>query len=379
MLIVPPVPSALNASTSTIEIIDTLLRYASDLGASDLHLDPGEDGVEVRVRCDGALFPVTVLDTGLGATLVGRVKAMSDLPPFRKDVPQEGSILPAISGLAAPVRVATYPTLFGERIAFRLDCDRGCHRSLTALGLDEPVREALVNSLEQPNGVVLVAGPSGCGKTTTLYSCLQHLVSQPLLRTVLTIEDPIERRVRGVTQTQVDPLAGLTFARALRSVLRQDPDVILVGEVRDIETARVVMEAGLTGHLVASTVHAANAVQTLPRLLEMGIEPFVVTSALRGVMSQRLLRRKCPEAGCGAGPTICVRCNGSGYLGQCLVSEWLPMSVALRDAILAHGDQSLLSDVARRNGFRSMRDEAEKLVGDGVTTHEEVRRMLGDA
>jgi type II secretory ATPase GspE/PulE/Tfp pilus assembly ATPase PilB-like protein len=275
------------------------------------------------------------------------------------------------------VRVSTYPTLFGERVAVRLDTGKGKHRSLDALGLGPAVRTALTRAFEQPHGVILVCGPSGSGKTTTLYSCLQHVVNQPVMRTVFTIEDPIERRVRGATQTQVNPASGLTFPRALRSMLRQDPDVILVGEIRDLETARIVMEAGLTGHLVASTVHAGSAVQVFPRLLEMGLEPFVLTTALTGVASQRLLRRRCQEPECGKPQVICLRCNGQGYHGSVLVSEWLPMSARLRDAILDRSDRQILLAVAQADGFVTMRDAARELIDQGITTADEVARVLG--
>jgi type II secretory ATPase GspE/PulE/Tfp pilus assembly ATPase PilB-like protein len=368
----------LDATASTIEIVDSLLRYATDMGASDVHIDPGEDGIEVRVRYDGALFPVTVLPSALGNVLVGRFKAMADMLAYKKDIPQEGSIHPGTSLLPATVRVSTYPTMYGERVALRFDSAQGTHRPLDVLGIASCVRTPLIAAFEQPQGLILVSGPSGSGKTTTLYSCLQHVVNQSVMRTVFTIEDPIERRVRGVTQTQVNPVSGLSFARALRSVLRQDPDVILVGEIRDLETARTAMEAGLTGHLVASTVHAGSAVQVFPRLLEMGLEPFVLTTALRGVMSQRLLRRRCSEPDCGKRGVICLRCKGQGYAGSVLVSEWLPMSPGLRDAILCHGDRQILLQVARADGFSTMREAASDLVAQGVTTEEEVARVLGD-
>ncbi len=368
----------LDTSTSSIDVVDSLLQYASDMGASDLHVDPGEDGIEIRVRYDGALFPVAVLPSEMGNVLVGRFKAMADLLGYKKDIPQEGSIHPSTSGLSAAVRVSTYPTMFGERVALRFDTSLGKHRPLEALGLQPNVRDALTSAFEQPQGVVLVSGPSGSGKTTTLYSCLQHVVNQTVMRTVFTIEDPIERRVRGATQTQVNPVSGLSFSRALRSMLRQDPDVILVGEIRDLETARTVMEAGLTGHLVASTVHAASSVQVFPRLLEMGLEPFVLTTALRGVMSQRLLRRVCTEPDCGKRAVICLRCKGQGYAGSVLVSEWLPMSSGLRDAVLCHGDRQVLIQVARSEGFVTMTEAARVLVENGVTSNEEVARVLGD-
>jgi len=273
------------------------------------------------------------------------------------------------------VRVATYPTLLGERAALRLDASDTVAPELGDLGLPGNVLNGLRSALARPDGVVLLTGPSGSGKTTTLYAGLRHLVRVAPGRSLMTLEDPVERRVSGVVQTEVSESAGLDFSRALRSLLRQDPDVLLVGEIRDRETARIALEAGLTGHLVASTVHAGTAPAVFARLLEMGVEPFVLTTAVRGVLAQRLLRRACVN--CAA--SGCDDCGDTGYRGRVIVAEWLEMTPALRDVVLARGDGVRLRDAAADAGFADLRAAANRLVAAGQTTPEEVDRVLGRA
>ncbi len=346
-----------------METVERLFRLAHDLGASDLHLDPTEDAFVATVRRDGILEPLETLSKDLHPRVVGRLKALADLLAYRTDVPQEGRIPADRTGLGTEIRIATYPTVVGERVAVRLEASAGAPKTLADLGLPDPVRAALEHTLDQPEGVILLTGPSGSGKTTTLYAALAHLLANGRRRAVVTVEDPVERRVAGVAQTQVDVAAGLTFARALRSLLRQDPDVLLVGEIRDRETAAVALEAGLTGHLVASTIHAGRAPLVFARLLDLGVEPFAITTAVRGVLAQRLVRRRSPD----------------GRLeGRMLVAEWLPMSAPLRRAILARGDGETLANAAREAGAVSIDDAAQDLVNRGLTTREEIRRVLGD-
>ena len=237
--------------------------------------------------------------------------------------------------------------------------------SLEALGLPEPARKGLERALAQPEGVILLTGPSGSGKTTTLYSSLAHIREQSFSRSMVSVEDPVERRIPGVIQTEINAASGLDFATALRSLLRQDPDVLLLGEIRDRETAAIALEAGLTGHLVAATIHAGTAPQVFARLLEMGVEPFVATTAVRGVLAQRLVRRVAP--------------GGEGYQGRVLMAEWLEMGPRLRRAVLDRSDGDALSAAAAESGFPTLRDSAEQLIRSGVTTPEEVDRVLGDA
>ena len=360
-----------------VTVVERLLRAAVEVGASDLHIDPSEHGVNVRMRRDGVLEQLEVLPEQIREHLVGRVKALADLLVYRTDVPQEGRIPAERSGLPTDLRVATYPTVFGERIAVRFDAREAGPRSIDDIGFESVVSDSLRLALDQPDGVILVTGPSGSGKTTTLYACLRQLVQGGRQRSIMTVEDPIERRVQGVTQTQTDAVAGLDFARALRSLLRQDPEVLLVGEIRDRETAKIALEAGLTGHLVLSTVHAGTAPLIFARLLEMGIEPFVLTTAIRGVLAQRLVRRRCDDARCTTKGSDCPKCRGTGYHGRIPLGEWVPMTPGLRKVVLARGDGSDLTVAASEAGGRSLRESADALVQKGLTTQEEVNRVLG--
>ena len=338
-----------------------LLEQAVALGASDLHLDPDQNGVRVTARRDGVLTSLEALPADIAPRLVGRVKALADLLAYRSDVPQEGRIPAEKSGVGREFRVATFPTLHGERVAIRLDAPDTAPGVVADLGLSPDVARAYGAALEQPEGVVLLTGPSGSGKTTTLYAGMRHILAAELKRSVLTLEDPIERGIEGASQSQVDPAAGLTYARALRSLLRQDPDVILLGEIRDAETAHVALEAGLTGHLVATTIHAGTGVQVFARLLEMGIEPFVIAAGVRGVLAQRLVRRK----------------DGDDFAGRVLVAEWLPMTAELRRVLMRGGDLEGLEHAASQSGHRTLQEDAARLVRDGLTTEEEVARVLG--
>ncbi len=364
-----------HAQSDAVEAVRSILIRARDAGASDVHVDPGEAEVVVLFRRDGVLHEAERHPKTAGPRIVARLKALADLLAYRCDVPQEGRIDAARSGAGVEVRVATFPTIHGERAALRLDTGGlagVATADLAALGLPAAAHAGLVDALSRPDGVILLTGPAGSGKTTTLYTSLRHLAAGGVRRALFTVEDPVERRIPGVTQTQVNAAAGLTFARALRSLLRQDPEVLLVGEIRDRETAQVALEAGLTGHLVASTVHAGTAAAVFARLCEMGVEPYVVTSAVRGVLAQRLVRAKC--ASCSAG---CGACGGTGYSGRRLIAEWLPVTARLRDAILARGDATALAAAAE--GLPTLRDEAEALVAAGLTTREEVDRVLGRA
>jgi general secretion pathway protein E len=360
-----------------VTVVDRLLRTAVELGASDLHIDPDEQNIHVRMRRDGVLQPLETLPGQIREHLVGRVKALADLLVYRTDVPQEGRITAGRTGLPTDIRVATYPTVFGERIAIRFDAKEAGPRTIDDVGLEPVVSNSLRTALDQPDGVILVTGPSGSGKTTTLYACLRHLVTSERQRSIMTVEDPIERRVQGVTQTQIDPVAGLDFARALRSILRQDPEVILVGEIRDRETAKIALEAGLTGHLVLSTVHAGTAPLVFARLLEMGIEPFVLTTAVRGVLAQRLVRKTCDELPDNGDHSQCSRCRGSGFEGRIPIAEWVPMTSNLRKVVLSRGDGSDLTVAANDAGGRSLRESAQSLIAHGRTTNKEVERVLG--
>jgi type II secretory ATPase GspE/PulE/Tfp pilus assembly ATPase PilB-like protein len=351
----------LNAESPAVGLVSDLLAQAVEIGASDLHLDPAEDGVAVTARVDGVLRPLETLPAEIGPNVVGRLKALADLLAYRTDVPQEGRIAAERSGIGVELRVATFPTLLGERVALRFDAPDGAPAALADLGLPGPALDSLQTAIAQPEGVILLTGPSGSGKTTTLYSCLRELCAESPPRSLFSVEDPVERRIAGVVQTETNESSDLDFARALRSLLRQDPDVILVGEVRDRETAAIALEAGLTGHLVLSTIHAGTAPQVFARLLEMGVEPFVATTTIRGVLAQRLLRKK----------------DGDGYAGRVLAAEWLEVGPALRRTVLDRSDGEGLLAAAKEDGFRTLREQAAAMVAEGLTTDEEVNRVLG--
>jgi type II secretory ATPase GspE/PulE/Tfp pilus assembly ATPase PilB-like protein len=368
-----------SVETPAVGLVEELLDRAVSCDASDVHLDPTPGGLQVRMRTDGVLHRQKPLPSEYTAQIIGRLKALADLLAYRTDVPQEGRIAADRTAAGLELRIATYPTPYGERVALRLDTAEGSSRLLEELGLSQPIEQDLRTALAQPDGVLLLTGPSGSGKTTTLYSCLGEIVQQGISRSIVTIEDPIERRIEGVTQTAINPIAGLDFSRALRSLLRQDPDVLLIGEIRDRETAAIALEAGLTGHLVASTVHAGTATMVFARLLEMGVEPFTLTSVVRGVLAQRLLRRRCPKADRTHHGNDCSLCFGSGFSGRSLIAEWLPLSGSLREVVLARGDATDLQAAATQSGYRSLREEALAQVESGVTVLEEVNRVLGPA
>lgn len=362
-------------SPSARELVDRVLRAAAEQDAGDVHVDPTGDALLIRFRCDGVLRVFGTESAELTSRVVGRLKSLAGLLVYRTDLPQEGRIPADRSPIGREVRVATYPTVDGERVALRLDTRAGRDLRVEDLGLAPDTQRALLAAIARPNGTVLLAGPGGSGKTTTLYACLRELVDAPHQRSIMSVEDPVERRILGVVQTETSEAAGLDFARALRSLLRQDPEVLLVGEIRDAETAKIALQAGLTGHLVASTVHATSAPQVFARLLEMGVEPYVLTHGISGVLAQRLLRRVCAHPA----PTAdCPRCHGTGYAGRVLVAEWLPVTEQIRRAVLSGGDGDALTVAARESGCRGLRHRAEQLVTEGVTTRAEVTRVLGE-
>jgi len=352
-----------------IDVIDTLLADADAAEASDVHVEPTPGHVEVKYRMDGVLRPVARLPKELGPNLVARLKVLAGLLTYRTDVPQEGGILADGRG---EMRVSTFPTVHGEKAVVRLFRSGVELTELHHLGLPEEILERLTALLSERGGAVFLTGPSGSGKTTTIYACLQRLV-QGGGRHVVTIEDPVERLIDGVTQAQARPGGEFDFARGLRSLLRHDPDVIMVGEIRDRETAAVAIEAALTGHLVFSTLHAGSAAGVVGRLLDMGVEPYLLTSAVKGILNQRLLRRACPEC---PGPT-CASCRGVGYRGRMLVAELLTPDAEFRRAILSRQDTDALEAVARGAGLRTLRTAAEAAAAAGLTTTDEVWRVLG--
>jgi general secretion pathway protein E len=377
----PPSPDLqprLDAATRTgtdgvVAAVDLVLEEAVRRSASDVHFEPTPAALELRFRVDGVLQRVASLPQLLAPNVIARLKVMADLLTYRIDIPQEGGVRPGGVARGADLRVSTFPTVHGEKAVIRIFNAAARLLDLEDLGLPANVYESLTTLLQERGGAVLLTGPSGSGKTTTIYACLRRLARNLGGRHIVTIEDPVEQWVEGVTQSQARPGGEFDFARGLRSLMRQDPDVIMVGEIRDRETAAVAIEAALTGHLVFSTLHAGSACGVIGRLLDMGVEPYLLTSGIKGILNQRLLRRLC-DACPGAG---CDRCGQTGYRGRFLVAELLTPDASLRRAILAKADTDELESVAAHSGWRSIRSAADAAVADGRTTAEEVVRVLG--
>jgi type II secretory ATPase GspE/PulE/Tfp pilus assembly ATPase PilB-like protein len=365
---------------SASRVVDIILGEAVARSASDVHFEPGYRAVEVRFRIDGVLQSVAELDRELAPNLIARLKVMAELLTYRLDIPQEGSIRLEQYCPGKEMRVSTFPTIHGEKAVVRLFHVGGQILELEQLGLPTPLLEQLMAFLRERTGAIFLTGPSGSGKTTTIYACLRYL-----LRLgggglhIVTIEDPVEQVIDGITQAQARPGSDFDFARGLRSLLRHDPEVIMIGEVRDRETAGIVVEAALTGHLVFSTLHAGSACGVISRLLDMGIEPYLLTSGLKGILNQRLVRRGCET--CRQSPTCpradCPSCSGSGYRGRVLLAEALTPDRELRQAILAKADLTELEEIARRLGRRTIWMAADEAVAAGWTSQDEIDRVLG--
>jgi general secretion pathway protein E len=358
-----------------VPAVDLILNDAIERRASDVHCEPTPAGLEIKFRIDGVIHPLATLPRELAPNFIARLKVMAELLTYRVDVPQEGHIKPEDSARFDDMRVSTFPTVHGEKAVVRIFQAAAELLELESLGMPADIQSRLDSHLRERSGAILLTGPSGSGKTTTIYACLRRLAHAGAGRHIVTIEDPVERWIDGVSQAQARPGTEFDFARGLRSLLRQDPDVIMVGEIRDPETASVATEAALTGHLVFSTLHAGSACGVIGRLLEMGIEPYVINSGVRGILNQRLLRRVCSV--CRGTNGACTACAGAGYRGRLLIAELLTLDAAMRAAILAKSDTEALEAVAIQTGWRSIRAAANDAVAEGRTTAEEVMRVLG--
>ena len=390
-----------------IRLVNALVTEAVKAGASDIHVEPYERTTAVRFRVDGLLRDVLSPPARMHATIVSRVKIMAGLDIAERRLPQDGRIRLRVAGRDVDVRVSVVPTASGERVVLRL-LDRAATRlALADLGLSSDNSAGLDRLLTRSHGLVLVTGPTGSGKTTTLYAALQRLHNGE--RNIITIEDPVEYQLRGIGQMQVNPRIDLTFASGLRAVLRQDPDVILVGEIRDRETVEIAMQAALTGHLVFSTLHTNDAPSAVTRLLDMGVEPFLIASSLLGVLAQRLVRRSCgscrPEAGGGVGSRLtlsgeaggattaerrialerspgahspsgpCTTCDGSGYRGRMAIHELLVMDDRVRSLVMERAHATTIRRRAVEAGMVTMRDDGFAKAAAGLTTEAEVLRV----
>ncbi|MFT3666614.1 type II secretion system ATPase GspE [Piscinibacter sp.] len=376
----PAVEDLLEAANDApiIRMLNALLTQAAKDGASDIHIEPYERSSAVRFRVDGTLREVVQPNRALHAALISRLKIMAELDIAEKRLPQDGRISLRIGGRAVDVRVSTLPSAHGERAVLRL-LDKGESKfSLESLGMSGDVLTRFDNLIQQPHGIVLVTGPTGSGKTTTLYASLGRVDTSTT--NVLTVEDPVEYELPGIGQTQVNPKIDLTFAKALRAILRQDPDVIMIGEIRDFETAQIAIQASLTGHLVLATLHTNDAPSAVTRLTDMGVEPFLLSSSLLGVLAQRLVRKLCPhckkpdERGRWH-PVGCAECGMSGYKGRTGVYELMVADDKVRALIHSRAAESQLFVAAEEAGMRSMREDGERLVAEGITSLEEVLRV----
>ncbi|WHZ12704.1 MAG: General secretion pathway protein E [Burkholderiaceae bacterium] len=368
-----------------IRMLNALLTQAARDNASDIHIEPYERHSSVRFRIDGTLREVVQPNRALHAALISRLKIMAELDISEKRLPQDGRISLRIGTRAVDVRVSTLPSAHGERAVLRLLDKSESRLSLEAVGMQGEVLARIEHLVAQPHGIILVTGPTGSGKTTTLYAALGRLDAGR--SNIMTVEDPIEYELPGIGQTQVNAKIELTFAKALRAILRQDPDVIMIGEIRDFETAQIAIQASLTGHLVLATLHTNDAASAITRLTDMGVEPFLLSSSLLGVLAQRLVRKLCPAcrgsglvpAADGPGTTAaCPDCGQTGYQGRTGVFELLIADEKIRAQIHGRAAEAEIRNAALAAGMTLMRDDGERLVRAGITSREELVRVTRD-
>ncbi len=383
----------LASDAPVIRAVNRLIAAAVAARASDIHIEPADDRLVVRLRVDGVLQEQDALPAAMRLAFVSRVKIMAGLNIAEKRLPQDGRMRVAVRGHEIDLRVATAPSIHGESIVMRILDRSGLALDFATLGFDAAMIGRFRTVLHRPHGILLVTGPTGSGKTTTLYAALAELNSSE--RKILTVEDPIEYRLPGIVQTQVAPAIGLSFATALRSFLRQDPDIMMVGEIRDIETAQVAVQAALTGHMILSTLHTNSAASAVTRLLDMGVEPFLITSTLNAVLAQRLVRRLCPAcrrphvpepallAGFAAAspgdthwaPGGCNACEGSGFKGRVALTELLTVDAAVSRLVLERASADAIERAALAAGMRSLLDDGYAKAVAGATTLDEVLRV----
>lgn len=355
---------------------EQLLARGLAAGATDVHFEPVDEGLLIRLRVDGELLDLDLLPPALSESVVPRLKILASLLTYRVDIPQEGSFLwKAEAHEPVDLRVAIFPTIRGERAVVRVFRGDRELRSLDSLGFSDEQVDQLRSAVARPAGFVIVSGPAGSGKTTTLYAALRDLRERFPGRSLITLEDPVEQRLNRVTQIQIAPHGELNYERCMRSLLRQDPQVILLGEVRDRQTASIAVEAALTGHLVLTTVHSGDPAETVVRFLEMGVPPYQLTSALTLVCSQRLLRKICTACG-GSSAAPCEACMSTGYLGRIAIAETAHIDEALRGLILETAQAARLRAELRNHG-PTLYDQAAALAARGVTDEREIQRVLG--
>jgi general secretion pathway protein E len=387
----------LASEAPVIRLVSLVITNALDMRASDIHVEPFENRLAVRYRVDGVLHDVESPPKRLAAAVISRIKIMANLDIAERRLPQDGRIRLRVQGKEIDLRVSTVPTMHGESVVMRILDKGGVALDFEKLGFLPDTLKAFIDVLMEPHGILLVTGPTGSGKTTTLYTALDRL-NQPDVK-ILTVEDPVEYQMVGINQIQVKPQIDLTFANALRSIVRQDPDVIMIGEIRDLETAQIAVQSALTGHLVLSTVHTNDAASTVNRLLDMGVEDYLLTSTVIGILAQRLVRKLCPHCKepYQALPEMvdqlglakfagthdvtlhrakgCPQCGNTGYTGRFCILEMLPMTDPLRSLVMKHATSSDLKAEAQREGMVSMYEDGMRKALAGQTTFEEVLRV----
>jgi general secretion pathway protein E len=391
----------LASEAPVIRLVNLVIGHALEARASDIHIEPFENRLIVRYRVDGVMHEVESPPRRLSAAVISRIKIMANMDIAERRLPQDGRIKLRIHGKELDLRVSTVPTMHGESVVMRILDKSGTPLNFASLGFDADVLKIFMDVLEQPHGIILVTGPTGSGKTTTLYTALQVLNKADVK--ILTVEDPVEYQMEGVNQIQVKPQIGLSFANALRSIVRQDPDVIMIGEIRDLETAQIAVQSALTGHMVLSTLHTNDAASTINRLLDMGMDDYLLTSTVIGILAQRLVRTLCeqcrelrpalPEvvaemelhrytAAAGSTGAIelyhavgCPQCGNTGYIGRLSIVEMLTMSDGIRSLVMQHATSGEIRNLAIQQGMRTMFEDGMSKVMAGVTTIEEVLRV----
>lgn len=352
-----------------VRVVNSIIDQAIKEGASDIHLEPSSENLVVRFRVDGVLRDIMTSPKHTQAVIISRLKIMANMDIAERRLPQDNRFQTVVNGREVDVRVSTLPTIYGEKMVMRILDTSSLILNINNLGIEKTNLEKFKDIIAKPNGIFLVTGPTGCGKTTTLYSLLSHFNTRD--RNIVTIEDPVEYRLHGINQVNVIPKIGLNFAEGLRSILRQDPDVVMVGEIRDKETAEIAIRAALTGHVVLSTLHTNDAPGAINRLLDMGLAPFLVASAVNGVMAQRLVRKICASCN-GKG---CGKCNNTGFKGRVAIHEILVMDDEMRQGVMNKISSKDLKQMALNKGLITLYSDGLEKVKQKLTTQEEVLKV----